>query len=61
MNRLRCILFRGLPKEVEEEVSRFLETTPTAQIHNVVQSESNDHVTLTIFYELDAREDEPGC
>lgn len=54
---LRCIVFRGLPKEVEEEVNKFLEVT-AAQICHVVQSESGDHVTLTVFFEPDPhRED----
>ena len=56
MNRLRVMVFRGLPKELEEEVSKFLEVTP-CQIHHVVQSESADHVTLTILYEMDGLEE----
>ena len=52
---LRCIVFRGLPKEVEEEVNKFLESTPV-QLQQILQSESGDHVTLTIFYELDLPE-----
>ena len=38
MNRLRCVVFRGLPKEVEEEVNKFLEATPV-EIYRVLQSE----------------------
>ncbi len=52
MHQLRCRVFRGLPKELEEDISKFLEAT-SCQIHHVVQSESGDHVTLTIFYDLD--------
>jgi hypothetical protein len=48
---LRCIVFRGLPKEVEEDMNKFLESTQV-QIQQVLQSESGDHVTLTLFYEL---------
>lgn len=51
MQSLRCRVFRGLPKELEEEVSKFLEVTP-CEVMQVVQSESENHVTLTIFYEL---------
>jgi len=51
MQSLRCHVFRGLPKELEEEVNKFLETTP-CQIQHVVQSESENHVTLTMLYEL---------
>jgi hypothetical protein len=51
MQSLRCHVFRGLPKELEEEVNKFLETTP-CHVQHVVQSESQNHVTLTMFYEL---------
>jgi len=51
MQSLRCHVFRGLPKELEEEVNKFLESTP-CQIQHVVQSESENHVTLTMLYEL---------
>ncbi len=57
MHQLRCRVFRGLPKELEEDVSKFLEATP-CQIHYVVQSESVDHVTLTIFYDQDLPSDD---
>ncbi len=52
MSRLRCVVFRGLPKELEEEVNKFLEATP-CEVHHLLQSESGDHVTVSIFYELD--------
>lgn len=51
MQSLRCHVFRGLPKELEEEVNKFLEATP-CQVQHVVQSESENHVTLTMFYVL---------
>ncbi len=51
MQSLRCHVFRGLPKELEEEVNKFLEATP-CQIQHVVQSESDNHVTLTMLYVL---------
>ena len=56
MSDPRCVVFRGLPKELEEDVQKFLEST-LCQIQHVVQSESGDHVTLTIFYELDLPEE----
>ncbi len=52
MTRLHCVVFRGLPKEIEEELNKFLEATP-CQIEHVLQSESEDHITVTVFYELD--------
>jgi hypothetical protein len=56
MNQLRCHVFRGLPKEIEEELNKFLESTP-CEIHHVLQSESTNHVTITIFYVMDVQED----
>ena len=56
MRQLRCIVLRGLPKELEEEVNKFLEATP-CEVQHVLQSESGDHVTLTLFYTLDTQED----
>lgn len=55
MSQLRCVVFRGLPKEIEEDLNKFLESTP-CEIHHVLQSESKDHVTVTVFYALDAQE-----
>lgn len=52
MGELRCVVFRGLAKELEEQVNKFLETTPCT-LHHVLQSESVDHVSLTILYEPD--------
>lgn len=49
---LRCVVFRGLPKELEEDVNKFLECTP-CEIHHILQSENQGHVTLTILYVLD--------
>jgi hypothetical protein len=51
MHVMRCQVFRGLPKELEEEVNKFLEVT-LCHVHHVVQSESANHVTLTMIYEL---------
>ena len=56
MSQLRCHVFRGLPKEIEEELNKFLESTP-CEIHHVLQSESTSHVTITIFYVMDVQED----
>ena len=56
MGSLRCVVFCGLPKELEEEINKFLEATP-CHVHFISQSESNNHVTATVFYELaDAEE-----
>ena len=50
MNSLCCIVLRGLANELEEEVNRFLEMTP-CHVQFICQSESGDHISLTIFYE----------
>lgn len=55
MSQLLCKVFRGLPKEVEEELQKFLDSMP-CNIEHVLQSESNDHITITIFYVLDEPE-----
>jgi len=52
MSQLRCTVFRGLPKELEEELNKFLESSP-CEIQHVLQSEYGDHVTVTVFYLLD--------
>ncbi len=56
MSQLRCVVFRGLPKDLEEELNKFLEQTP-CEIEYILQSESGDHVTVTVFYQPDAQED----
>ena len=55
MSELRCVVFRGLPKELEEELNKFLQATP-CEIQHVLQSESGDHISVTVFYELDAQD-----
>ena len=47
---LRCRMFRGLVKEVEEEVEKFLSTHRIHVVH-LAQSESNDHITVTLLFE----------
>ncbi len=54
MDHLRCHVFGGLPKEIEEEVNKFLEVTP-CEIQYVLQSEDAGHITMTVFYELSRR------
>jgi hypothetical protein len=56
MSGLQCVVIRGLAKELEEQVNKFLATTPCT-IEHALQSESSDHITLTIFYTLDDRID----
>ena len=54
MSQLQGAVFRGLPKEVEEELNKFLASVP-GTIHHILQSESSDHVTITVIFEMDPR------
>ncbi len=56
MNTLSFIVFRGLVKDHEEEVNKFLEMTP-CHVQYICQSESGDHISLTIFYEQLAKDE----
>lgn len=49
MNSLCCIVIRGLAKELEAEVNKFLELT-LCHVQFICQSEFGDHINLTIFY-----------
>jgi hypothetical protein len=49
---LRCIVVRGLVKEAEEEVNKFLSTHPDLHITHMAQSESGDHVSITLIFEV---------
>jgi hypothetical protein len=55
--QLRCAVFRGLPKELEEEVNKFLSSTACV-VHYVSQSESGDHICLTLLYDPDGQEED---
>lgn len=45
---IRAFVVRGLAKEVEESLNKLLAASPPLQILYVVQSESNDHITVTL-------------
>jgi hypothetical protein len=47
---LRCRVFRGLVKEAEEEINKFLSTHLLHVLH-MAQSESGDHISVTLVYE----------
>ena len=50
---LRCLVFRGLVKEAEEEINKFLSTHEVRVLH-MAQSETGDHISVTLIVE------EPG-
>ena len=43
-----CRVFRGLVKEVEEEINRFL-STANVRVLQMAQSETGDHITVTLI------------
>ena len=45
---LGCRVFRGLVREVEEEINRFL-STANVRVLQLAQSETGDHVTVTLI------------
>jgi len=44
----RCLVFRGLVKEAEEEINKFLSTHPVNVLH-MAQSETGDHISVTLI------------
>ena len=47
---LRARVFRGLVKEAEEDINKFLSTHHVRVLH-MAQSESGDHVSITLVFE----------
>ena len=45
---LRCVVVRGLMKEVEEELNKFLSTHEVGVLH-MAQSETGDHISITLI------------
>ncbi len=50
---LRCLVIRGLVKEAEEEINKYLSTHKVRVLH-MAQSETGDHISVTLIVE------EPG-
>lgn len=49
---MRSVVIRGLAKEVEEELNKFLLTYEGIRIHHMGQSESGNHITVTLLFEV---------
>lgn len=49
---LRCVVVRGLAKEVEEELNKLLASCPQARVHHMTQSETGDHITVTVILDV---------
>ena len=47
---LRCRVFRGLVKEAEEDINKFLSSHEVRVLH-MAQSESGVHVSVTLIVE----------
>jgi hypothetical protein len=47
---LRCCVFRGLVKEAEEEINKFLLSHEVRVLH-MAQSETGDHISVTLIVE----------
>jgi hypothetical protein len=45
-------VFRGLVKEVEEEINHFLSNHEVRVVH-MAQSESGNHISVTLLLEID--------
>jgi hypothetical protein len=47
-----CRVFRGLVKEVEEEINHFLSNHEVRVVH-MAQSETGNHISVTLLLEID--------
>ena len=47
---LRCLVFRGFIKEAEEEINKYLSTHEVRVLH-MAQSETGDHISVTLIVE----------
>ena len=45
---LRCLVFRGLVKEAEEDINKFLSSHEVRVLH-MAQSETGDHISVTLI------------
>ena len=58
---LRCVVFRGLVKEAEEDANKFLSNSPGIRVTHMSQSESGDgHISITMLIETDEYLPESG-
>ena len=46
---LQCLVVRGLVKEVEEDLNKFL-TSREVNVLHMAQSEHGEYVTITLIY-----------
>ena len=48
---VQCLVVRGLVKEVEEEINKFLSTHEVNVLH-MAQSEHGEYLSVTLIYEV---------
>ena len=48
---LRCLVVRGLVKEAEEEINKFLSTHHVNVVH-MAQSENGEYLSISLIYEV---------
>jgi hypothetical protein len=47
---LRCLVVRGLVKEVEEEINKFLQSQEVNVLH-MAQSEHGEYLSISLIYD----------
>jgi hypothetical protein len=48
---MQCLVVRGLAKEIEEDVNKFLTSHPAVRILHMTQSSTGEYITLTVIYD----------
>jgi len=56
---LRCLILRGLVKEVEEDMNKFLATHRVNILH-MAQSEHGEYISVSVIYQTLVAEEESG-
>ncbi len=51
---MRCLVLRGLAKEIEEELNKFL-STHDVHVQHMTQSEGREYISVTLLYEEPSR------
>ena len=51
---MKCFVVRGLAKEIEEDLNKFLETHDV-HVQHMTQSEYGEYISITLLYEEPSR------
>jgi hypothetical protein len=49
---MQCLVVRGLAKEIEEDLNKFLTSHPGVRILHMTQSSTGEYISLTLVYEV---------